>query len=123
MSSSHSLSRADSHTLSVCIQRSIEWARDQFELLFKKIGKSCESYLANPIAFETDKIAKAGTESGSALFDIRTVTSMFRAISNPSIGSIAQVAFDLFHYMFRDRILDLQAAFPADKRITDKDTG
>ena len=57
------------------------------------------------------------------MFDIRTVTSMFRAISNPSIGSIAQVAFDLFHYMFRDRILDLQAAFPADKRITDKDTG
>lgn len=24
------------------------------------------------------------------------------------MGSIAQLAFDLFHFMFRDRILDLQ---------------
>ena len=101
----------------------IEWGRDQFELLFKKIGKSCETYLANPAAFEIDKQAKAGTESGLALFDIRSVTSMFRAAANPSMGTIAQVAFDLFHFMFRDRILDLQSAFPADKRMVDKDTG
>jgi len=71
----------------------IEWARDQFELLFKKIGKSCEAYLANPAAFEADKTAKAGTESGLALFDIRSVTSMFRAMANPSIGTVAQVPY------------------------------
>jgi ubiquitin-activating enzyme E1 len=101
----------------------IEWARDQFELVFKKLGKSCETYLANPAAFEIDKHAKAGTESGLAIFDIRSVTSMFRAAANPSMGTIAQLSFDLFHFMFRDRILDLQSAFPADKRMVDKDTG
>lgn len=86
----------------------IEWSRDQFELLFKKLGKSCESYLADPVAFKIDKKAKAGTESGLAIFDIRSVTSMFKAAASPSMGSIAQLSFDLFHYMFRDRILDLQ---------------
>lgn len=86
----------------------IEWARDQFELLFKKIGKTCEAYRADPMAFELDKRAKAGTESGLAIFDIRSVTSLLRAASNLSMGSVAQMAMDIFHFMFRDRILDLQ---------------
>ena len=89
----------------------IEWSRDQFELLFKKLGKSCESYLTDPGSFESDKQAKAGTESGLAIFDIRSVTSMLKAAADPSMGSIAQLAFDLFHFMFRDRILDLQVEF------------
>jgi ubiquitin-activating enzyme E1 len=42
------------------------------------------------------------------------------AIKNLSIGSVAQVAFDLFHFLFRDKILDLQAAFPKDMRIKDE---
>jgi ubiquitin-activating enzyme E1 len=101
----------------------IEWARDQFAALFSKLGKSCEAYRANPAAFEADKRANAGIESGMAIFDIRAVTSMMRAAADPSIGNVAQLSFDLFHYLFRDRILDLQAALPADKRIVDKATG
>ena len=97
----------------------IEWSRDQFELLFKKLGKSCESYLLDPTAFEVDKQAKAGSESGLAIFDVRSVTSMFRAAANPSMGSIAQLAFDLFHFMFRDRILDLQVFFSLITYMTD----
>lgn len=89
----------------------IEWSRDQFELLFKKLGKSCESYLSDPTAFTEDKKAKAGSESGLAIFDVRSVTSMLRAAASPSMGSIAQLSYDIFHYMFRDRILDLQVSF------------
>jgi ubiquitin-activating enzyme E1 len=37
------------------------------------------------------------------------------------MGSAAQLAFDMFHYMFRDRILDLQSAFPRDARMTNED--
>ena len=88
----------------------IEWSRDQFELLFKKLGKSCESYLSDPAAFTEDKKAKAGSESGLAIFDVRSVTSMLRAAAAPSMGSIAQLSYDIFHYMFRDRILDLQVS-------------
>ena len=88
----------------------IEWSRDQFELLFKKLGKSCESYLSDPTAFTEDKKAKAGSESGLAIFDVRSVTSMLRAAASPSMGSIAQLSYDIFHYMFRDRILDLQVS-------------
>lgn len=86
----------------------IEWSRDQFELLFKKLGKSCETYLADPAAFTEDKKAKAGSESGLAIFDVRSVTSMLRAAADPSMGSVAQLSYDIFHFMFRDRILDLQ---------------
>ncbi|RYH21016.1 hypothetical protein EON65_21745 [archaeon] len=100
----------------------IEWARDQFELLFVKLSKSLESYLADPALFAHKIRDKAGSEPGAAFFDVRSVTSFARLSSNPSIGAAAQLAFDIFHYLFRDRILDLQAAFPKDFRIVDSVT-
>lgn len=100
----------------------IEWARDQFELLFVKLGKSLEAYIADPEAFELKIKDKAGSEPGAAFFDIRSVTSLARFAARPSIGAAAQLAFDIFHYLFRDRILDLQAAFPADFRVIDDKT-
>ena len=45
---------------------------------------------------------------------------MMKAISQPTPTALAQVAYDIFHFLFRDRILDLQTIFPADKRIVDK---
>lgn len=100
----------------------IEWARDQFELLFVKLGKSLEAYLADPVLFESKIRDKAGSEPGAAFFDIRSVTSFAKFAANPSIGGAAQLAFDVFHYLFRDRILDLQAAFPANFRVIDAKT-
>ena len=100
----------------------IEWARDQFELLFVKLGKSLEAYVLDPALFEAKIKDKAASEPGAAFFDIRSVTSFARFASNPSIGGAAQLAFDVFHYLFRDRILDLQAAFPADFRVIDEKT-
>jgi ubiquitin-activating enzyme E1 len=100
----------------------IEWARDQFELLFVKLGKSLEAYLQDPVLFESKIKDKAGSEPGAAFFDIRSVTSFAKFAARPSIGGAAQLAFDVFHYLFRDRILDLQAAFPADFRVIDEKT-
>jgi ubiquitin-activating enzyme E1 len=101
----------------------IEWSRDQFELLFAKLGKSCELYLSDPATFEEKIKQKAASEPGAAFFDIRSVSSVIKLVANPSIGGAAQAAFDLFHFLFRDRILDLQAAFPKESRMVDKDTG
>lgn len=101
----------------------IEWSRDQFELLFVKLPKSLENYLNDPALFEQKIREKAASEAGAAFFDIRSVTSFANLVANPSIGNAAQLAFDLFHFLFRDRILDLQAAFPLDSRVIDKNTG
>ncbi len=99
----------------------IEWARDQFALLFVKMSKSAEGYVANPEQFERKVRDTAGSEPGVAFFDTRCVTSLLRASRAPTMGSAAQLAFDMFHYMFRDRILDLQSAFPKDARMTNED--
>jgi hypothetical protein len=74
--------------------------------------------MKNPSAFEDEM--KSLTDTAQAIFIIRSVTSMVRAIANSSPMSLAQVAFDIFHFLFRDRILDLQNVFPANKRIIDK---
>jgi len=95
----------------------IEWARDQFELLFVKLGKTCEIYLEDPRQFENDMLGK----SEGSIFETRALTSMMQAASNPSIGSAAQLAFDFFHFLFRDRILDLQATYPKNARIITKE--
>lgn len=100
----------------------IEWSRDQFELLFVKLGKKCESYQSDPLSMEKDILTLSEQQCGQAVFEVRALTTMLYAISNPCIESAAQIAFDIFHFLFRDKILDLQLALPADKRIIDKDT-
>jgi len=97
----------------------IEWSRDQFELLFVKLGKSAEKYCTSPTAFEDKVRDMAKSEPGVAFFESRCLTSLLKAARNKSIGAAAQLAFDMFHYFFRDRILDLQAAFPRDARMLD----
>ncbi len=97
----------------------IEWARDQFALLFTKLIKFTESYLSDPASFEEE--IKSLSDTSQAIMTIRSVTSLVKVIAQPSIGAVAQTAFDLFHFLFRDKILDLQNTFPIDKRITGKD--
>eukprot|EP01033_Poteriospumella_lacustris_P001011 gene1012-728_t len=101
----------------------IEWARDIFELLFVKLGKNLESYINNADVFIDNIRDKAGSEPGAAFFDLRALTSYTRFVTNPSIGAAAQCAYDLFHFLFRDRIMDLQNMFPRDSRIIDEKTG
>jgi len=101
----------------------IEWARDQFALLFVKLGKSASQYLANPGAFEHEKSELAESEASQAYFEINSMRSVLCAAKAPSMQAAAQMAFDMFHFFFRDRILDLQASFPRDSRMTDDKTG
>lgn len=96
----------------------IEWARDQFELMFVKLFKKCENYLQNPAKFEEDMLGTTSKED--ALLEMKLVTEMLRACNNLSIGSCAQLAFCVFHYRFRDNILDLQSKYPKDCRMVDK---
>lgn len=97
----------------------IEWARDQFALLFTKLVKSCESYVLSPLDFRQE--IDGMTDTAQAIFITRSVASLLRAIASPSIGACAQLSFDLYHFLFRDRILDLQNTFPADYRKIGKD--
>lgn len=92
----------------------IEWSRDQFGLLFVSLGKAAESYLANPDKYEDDKRIKLQSEPGAAFIDIRSMSSLLKAIKTGTIEGCAQLAFDTFQYLFRDRILDLQAFKPKD---------
>ncbi len=96
----------------------IEWARDQFALLFTKLLKHADSYIQNPEVFQQEIVSLS--DSAQAIFIIRSITSLLNAIGSPSMLSLAQLSFDIFHFLFRDRILDLQKTFPVDKRIIDK---
>ena len=96
----------------------IEWARDQFELMFVKLFKKCENYLQNAEKFEEDMLGTTSKED--ALLEMKLVTEVLRACTNISIGSCAQLAFCVFHYRFRDNILDLQSKYPKDCRMIDK---
>lgn len=101
----------------------IEWARDQFEALFVKLGKNFETYLTNPSEFDSKMKDKVKAEAGSTFAEVRSLTSLAHLVATPSIGAAAQLAFDIFHFLFRDKIKDLQTTFPADARITDSKTG
>jgi ubiquitin-activating enzyme E1 len=96
----------------------IEWARDQFEALFVKLGKQAVKYVDDPEEFVGELMGS--TDKTQAIFDTRTCTSVLRACASPSVGAAAQLAFDIFHMLFRDKITDLTTAFPRDARTIDK---
>jgi hypothetical protein len=80
--------------------------------------KSAENYLVDAAAFEREVMGLSETAQG--IFTIRSVNSIIKAMKAPSIGTCAQVGFDIFHFLFRDKILDLQNTYPPDARIIDK---
>jgi ubiquitin-activating enzyme E1 len=97
----------------------IEWARDQFELLFVKLNKKLELAASDFAAFEAEQ---AKLKPAEAAADARFVLSLAQAAQSRSVQAAAQVAFDFFHYLFRDKILDLQALYPRDARKIDSKT-
>ena len=98
----------------------IEWARDQFAALFVNLPKAVEKFVLDPQEFLTDK--RESTDTGQALLESRTLLSLLSAIQQKNIQSAAQVAFDVFHMLFRDKIVDLTTAFPENARVLDPDT-
>ncbi|CAD7970646.1 unnamed protein product [Amoebophrya sp. A25] len=98
----------------------IEWARDLFEFILVKTPKQLEKLLADPEGFLLEKTDT--TDVGQSLFELRVIGSLLQAGKKPSVTAAAQVAYDLFHFLFRDKITDLVTAFPENARTIDPDT-
>jgi len=98
----------------------IEWARDQFELLFVKSVKQMHKFAEDPGTFIADR--SSSTDDAQSIFEVRGLLSLLRAAAAPSVQSAGQMAFDYFHLLFRDKITDLTNAFPEDSRVIDQDT-
>jgi len=98
----------------------IEWARDQFELLFVKSVKQAKKFSEDPAAFIAER--STSSDDAQAIFEVRGLLSLLRAAQEPSLKSAGQLAFDYFHLLFRDKITDLTTAFPQDSRVLDPDT-
>eukprot|EP00931_Biecheleriopsis_adriatica_P102120 TRINITY_DN77144_c0_g1_i1.p1 TRINITY_DN77144_c0_g1~~TRINITY_DN77144_c0_g1_i1.p1 ORF type:complete len:1235 (-),score=272.66 TRINITY_DN77144_c0_g1_i1:72-3620(-) len=98
----------------------IEWARDQFELFFVKSVKQVNKFYEDPTTFINDM--SSSSDLTQSIFEVRSILSLLKATEKPSLQSAGQTAFDFFHFLFRDKIRDLTAAFPADSRVIDPDT-
>jgi len=96
----------------------IEWARDQFAANFVKLPKTVEKVVADPAEFVEKQ--RASTDLTQAIVDTRCVLAALRAIKAPSVESAAQLAFDISHMLFRDKIVDLTTACPRDLRVKDE---
>jgi len=80
----------------------IEWARDQFELLFVKSVKQAKKFYEDPGTFIEER--SSSSDDAQAIFEVRGLLSLLRAAESPSIQSAGQLAFDYFHLLFRDKI-------------------
>lgn len=98
----------------------IEWSRDIFELLFVKSLKQVKKFLEDPDTFINERATSS--DDAQSIFEVRGLLSLLAACEKPSMESAAQLAFDYFHLLFRDKIQDLINAFPEDARLIDKDT-
>jgi len=96
----------------------IEWARDQFGALFVSFCKKAEAYLNDHASFESAYLSSP--ETGLSILEINTLISFMRVVRTPTIEMVVALAFNLFHGLFRDKILDLHTTFPRDARSFDK---
>eukprot|EP00397_Hematodinium_sp_SG-2012_P001249 GEMP01001250.1.p1 GENE.GEMP01001250.1~~GEMP01001250.1.p1 ORF type:complete len:1203 (-),score=302.19 GEMP01001250.1:1979-5488(-) len=97
----------------------IEWARDQFAAFFVKLAKTAINALADLDGFIAEK--RSSTDLAQGLVETRLLLSCLRTCQNVSLKACAQLAFDIFHMLFRDKIIDLTTAFPEDARILGAD--
>lgn len=97
----------------------IEWAREKFDDLFVNGADNANSFLDNPTNFfqqiKSDPLSEADTLNG--------VKTWLELAKNPSHETAVRLVFDFFITNFRNAILDLTHAFPADARNVDKTTG
>merc|ERR1719333_1866324 len=98
----------------------IEWSRDIFELLFVKSVKQVNKFVEDPDTFISER--RTSSDAAQTMFEVRGLLSLLAAAEKPSVQSASQLAFDYFHLLFRDKILDLTKAFPEDARIIDPET-
>jgi len=112
------------------IEHCVEWARDKFAELFVKPAKRVAKFAADPDAVVAELAAKlrAAADPASVEAARHDIETLLRAVTVALVPDLAarraacaQLAFDAFHRLFRDQILDLVAAYPADARVKDKE--
>jgi ubiquitin-activating enzyme E1 len=101
------------------IDHCIEWSRDQFEALFVKPVKRAKVFAEDPDAFIAELNKNIGDPSKVSLMvtDVANLVKTLQSARGASVETCAQLAFDYFHSLFRDRILDLVNTYPRDARV------
>ncbi|KAK7201298.1 ubiquitin-activating enzyme E1 [Novymonas esmeraldas] len=104
----------------------IEWARAQFDDMFVSPMQTAQQIIEDPAAF-TQRIqqevaggASAGERRSLVAKNVGPLKSLKRTLAiladGPTMAKCVALGWEQLFKMFRDRILDLQAAFPRDAK-------
>jgi len=74
-------------------------------------------YSTSPENFEEEMKMREYFGLSQPIYLKRLMVAFYKAVREPNIGIISQLAFDLFHMLFRDQILDLQTLLPRDHMV------
>lgn len=104
----------------------IEWARAQFDDLFVSPMQAASQILENPesftkrVQFEIDSAQSEGEKRSIIEKNKGPLKSLLKTLTilqgGPTLEKCAQLSAEAICEMFRDKIADLQAAFPADAK-------
>eukprot|EP00048_Salpingoeca_helianthica_P014002 m.213019 g.213019 ORF g.213019 m.213019 type:complete len:1298 (-) comp15572_c0_seq2:162-4055(-) len=103
------------------IEHCIEWARSVFADLFVVPAQDASRFLENPAAFIAKERAafteRTGGDRANAVAQgitkLRQLQQTLRfATRSPTINDCVQLAFEAFHTLYRDKIVDLTTQFP-----------
>lgn len=107
------------------IDHCIEWARAQFTDLFVEPCTAAVKFTSDPVGYLDSLQAEVGTGSSrrkkipEALKTLQGVKRIVNAAEGATFATCVKLAQELFHDLFRDRILNLIAAFPEDHKTED----
>ena len=106
------------------IDHCIEWARAQFEDLFADPAQKAQKVLEDVNGFirktraETFEVENPGLRNSkiiSAVSSLQNVIATLEiGVAGPTISDCVRMAWQAFHSLFRDKILDLTDKFPSD---------
>ena len=102
----------------------IEWARAQFEDLFadpaQKAGKVLEdvSGFIRKTRAETFEVENPGLRNSKIIGAVGSIQNVIATlemgVAGPTMADCVRMAWQAFHSLFRDKILDLTGKFPSD---------
>lgn len=95
----------------------IEWAREMFDENFIDGAQKCLDFLSNPQVW-----IQKNADGDEQLDGLRAVKLWLDLIPGASVERCVKLAFDDFNRRYRDKIIDLTTAFPADARNIDSAT-
>lgn len=112
------------------IDHCIEWSRAQFEDLFVSPAQEADKFAQNPQAF-VQKIkhdvfgvtdaARKQTAIANALVSLPLLKTTLEYGCDATIEKCVALAYQIFHTLFRDKIIDLVTAYPEDAKTDSGD--